>query len=173
VHWFDNWLRPLLHRPKKLFGPYVQPGMTVMDVGCGRGFASLGLARLVGRDGVVIAADLQPEMLDMVRARAAAAGLVDRIRTRRCQIDRIGVEGPLDFAVAFWMVHEVPDASGFLIEVHDALKGGGRLFLAEPRLHVSGGAFDDTVRLAESAGFRLEGRPRVLFSRSAVLSKPS
>ncbi len=44
----DNLLRPFVHNPLKLFKPYVRTGMTVLDVGCGAGFASLGLADLVG-----------------------------------------------------------------------------------------------------------------------------
>lgn len=54
----DNFLRPLIHNPRKLFGPYVRIGMTVLDVGCGAGFASLGLADLVGEEGLVISSDL-------------------------------------------------------------------------------------------------------------------
>ena len=36
----------------------ILPGNKVLDVGCGAGFASLGLAKLVGESGLVIAADL-------------------------------------------------------------------------------------------------------------------
>ena len=43
----DNCLRPLVHNPQKIFAPYVSRGMTVLDVGCGAGFVSLGLAELV------------------------------------------------------------------------------------------------------------------------------
>ena len=35
VRLFDNFLRPLVHNPRKLFGPYVRKGMTVLDIGCG------------------------------------------------------------------------------------------------------------------------------------------
>ena len=87
----DNILRPRVHDPLKLFRPYVRAGMTVLDLGCGAGFASLGLAELVGREGLVIAADLQPKMLGMVRRRAARAGLGERILTHRCDACRIGV----------------------------------------------------------------------------------
>ena len=46
----DNPLRRLIHNPTKIFGPYVQPGMTVMDVGCGMGLFSIamGSARRAG-----------------------------------------------------------------------------------------------------------------------------
>jgi cyclopropane fatty-acyl-phospholipid synthase-like methyltransferase len=38
-----------------MLGPYVKPGMTVLDVGCGMGFFSIGMARMVGDEGRVIA----------------------------------------------------------------------------------------------------------------------
>lgn len=171
VRSFDNWLRPLIHRPERLFGPWVRPGMTVLDVGCGRGFVSLGLGRMVGETGTVIAADLQPKMLEMVRRRAERSGLAERIRLHRCEESRIGLDTRVDFAVAFWMVHEVPDATAFLGEIAAALSDAGHLYLAEPRGHVSKRAFAHSVQIAQEAGLVVQERPRVRFSRAAVLRK--
>lgn len=53
----------------------VRRGMTVLDVGCGVGRFSLGLARAVGPAGEVVAMDLQADMLIRLRERAAARGL--------------------------------------------------------------------------------------------------
>ena len=89
VKTFDNFLRPLVHNPLKMFSPYVQPGARVLDVGCGAGFASLGLARLVGARGTVVAVDLQAEMLAMVRLRATKAGLADRISLHQCRPENL------------------------------------------------------------------------------------
>ncbi|MGB6852381.1 MAG: class I SAM-dependent methyltransferase, partial [Thermoanaerobaculia bacterium] len=89
---FDNRLRRFIHRPERLLGPYVRQGMTVLDVGCGMGHFSLGLARMVGSDGRVIAVDLQPEMLEVLSARANKEGLDERIRLHRCQKDELGVD---------------------------------------------------------------------------------
>jgi len=41
VFTFDNPLRGLIHDPRRLFGPYLRPGMRALDLGCGRGFATL------------------------------------------------------------------------------------------------------------------------------------
>ena len=70
----DPPFRRLVHDPQKIVGPYVKPGMTVMDVGCGVGWFSIPMARMVGDQGKVIAVDLQPQMLDMLRRRAEKAG---------------------------------------------------------------------------------------------------
>lgn len=168
---FDNFLRPFIHNPRKLFAPYVREGMTVLDVGCGAGFASLGLAALVGKEGMVISADLQPKMLDMVKRRAARAGVNNRIRIHRCDSNRIGVEEELDFAVAFFMIHEVPDARAFLEELYTLLRPGGRLFLTEPIIHVSGRDFERVVQEAQSVGFTVAERPSVRFGRTVLLLK--
>ncbi len=45
---FDNPFRHFFHNPEKMIGSYVSKGMTVLDVGCGMGFFSIGLAKLVG-----------------------------------------------------------------------------------------------------------------------------
>ena len=50
---FDNPLRKLFHKPQIILAPYVKAGMRVMDVGCGMGFFSIGMAKLVGDNGKV------------------------------------------------------------------------------------------------------------------------
>ena len=55
-----NPLRKLLENPDRLLGPFVRPGMTVLEPGCAMGFFTLPLARMVGATGRVIAVDIQP-----------------------------------------------------------------------------------------------------------------
>ena len=168
---FDNALRRLFHNPAKIFGPYVRPGMTALDVGCGMGFNSIGLARIVGESGRVIAVDLQEQMLNVLARRALKAGLADRIRRHHCRVDHIGIADQVDFANAFWMVHEVPGQGELFRQLHDCLKPGGKLLLAEPRFHVSEQAFQATVEAAEAAGLAAAGQPRVRFSRAVVFAR--
>jgi len=167
----DNRLRTLVHNPTKIFAPYVTGGMTVLDVGCGAGFASLGLAKLVGEKGLVIAADVQSKMLRRVREKAERAGLSDQIRIHLCSPDGIGLQEELDFAVAFFMVHEVPDVRAFLEEIFVLLKKGGRFFVTEPMVHVGLRAFQQTIREAQVIGFTIIERPGVLFGRTVLLMK--
>ena len=167
----DNRLRPLVHNPQKIFAPYVAKGMIVLDVGCGAGFTSLGLAKLVGEEGLVIAADLQSKMLSMVKERAMRAGLSDRIRIHNCSPNRIGLREELDFAVAFFMVHEVPDVRAFLEEICVLLKPGGRFFITEPKIHVGLLAFQQILREAQVIGFEITERPSVRFGQAVLLIK--
>ena len=167
----DNFLRPLIHNPRKMFAPYVSQGMTVLDMGCGAGFASLGLAELVGEEGLVIAADIQPKMLSFVEERAIKAGLYNRIRVHLCEANRIGVRERLDFAVAFFMVHEVPDTWALLEEIFKLLKTGGEFFLAEPKIHVKSSDFWQLVQDAHTIGFKVAEKPRVRFGQTVLLVK--
>lgn len=169
---FDNPLRRLLHPPERLFAGLVGPGETAVDVGCGMGHFTLGLARMVGPGGKVIAVDLQPQMLERVRRRAERAGLGDRIRLHRAGEASLELKAQADVVVASWMVHEVPDRAAFLREVAGLMKPGARLFVAEPRLHVPEEDLERTVALALEAGLRVDARPRVSFSRAVLFAKP-
>ncbi len=165
---FDNPLRRLLHPPEKVLSDWVRPGMTVLDIGCGIGHFTLGLARMVGPGGRVIAVDLQQRALGVVERRARRAGLADRIVTRRCGADSIGVTGPVDFALAFWMLHETPSAEAFCREIAGALARDGRLLVAEPAFHVAKADFAAELAAAARAGLKLVGQPRIRLSRAAL-----
>lgn len=168
---FDNPVRRLVHRPEALFRGLVGPGQTAVDVGCGMGHFTLGLARLVGPQGTVVAVDLQERMLERVRRRAERAGLLDRIRLQRCDQGRLGISVAADFVVASWMVHEVPDRAAFLREVAGFMKPGALLFVAEPRGHVKAEALESTVALAAAEGLEPVSRPPMVLSRVVVFRK--
>lgn len=168
---FDNPLRRFLHDPARLLAPYVREGMTVADIGCGMGYFSVALARMVGSRGTVLSVDLQQEMLDILRRRAERAGVADRIRLVRASGEDIMARERVDFALAFWMVHEVRDARRFFTQVSSILAPGGKVLLAEPRLHVSSRRVREILASALEAGFEAEEAPPVRFSRSAVLTK--
>ncbi len=169
----DNPIRRLIHDPRKLIGPYLKPGMKVLDIGCGMGFLSIGMARLVGEGGRVTAVDVQTKMLEGLRRRAAKAGVDHRIEVRRAEVDRLGLSGLSDFAVALNVVHEVPDARKLLAEVRDHLRPGARFLVAEPAFHVDARAFEKTVRDAEETGFDVVERPSIRLSRAVLLAKPA
>jgi len=168
---FDNRLRRLFNKPEEMFADYVKKGMTVMDVGCGMGFNSIGLAKMVGETGRVIAVDVQQEMLDVLKKRAKKANVLERISFHNCKPDFIDVNEAVDFVNAFWMLHEVPDISSFLHQISLIVKDGGLIFIAEPRLHVSLESFEKTLTIAQDAGLRLIKRPNVSLSRAAVFEK--
>jgi ubiquinone/menaquinone biosynthesis C-methylase UbiE len=170
ARFLDNRLRRLIHNPNKIVGGYIERGQTVLDLGCGPGVFSLAMARMVGEEGHVISVDVQEEMLQILRQKSERAGLQSRIIPHKAQPERIGISEKADFALAFYMIHEVPDKAAFLSEVASLLKPYGRLLIVEPRFHhVSRASFEKTIEFAENARLGLISRPNVPFSMAALL----
>ncbi|MEN8212415.1 MAG: methyltransferase domain-containing protein, partial [Thermodesulfobacteriota bacterium] len=65
----DNKFRRWFQDPEKILRPYVNKGMTVLDLGCGPGFFSVDMAQMVGKSGRVIASDLQDGMLEKLQSK--------------------------------------------------------------------------------------------------------
>jgi len=166
-----NPLRRVVHNPERILDGHVRPGHTAMDVGCGPGYFTLPMARLAGQAGQVIAVDLQPRMLDILRRRAERAGLLARIRLHQCSADRLGVQTQVDFALAFAMVHEVPDPHALLSEIATLLNPEARFLLAEPSAHVAPSAFDRTLEIARTVGLLPCGEPRIAMCRAVLLAR--
>ena len=167
-----NPLRKLFENPDKILAPYVDEGMTVLEPGCGMGFFTLSLARMVGPTGRVVALDVQPKMLSVLRRRAEKAGLLTRIELRLVESDGLGVKdlaGAVDLVAALHMVHEVPEQAVFFAEIREALKPDGKLLVIEPKGHVSQTQFEQTVITAEKVGFKAEISATKLGGRGALL----
>ncbi len=154
--------------------PYVKEGMTVMDVGSAMGFFTLPLAKLVGDQGRVIAVDLQEKMIRSLRRRAQKAGLAGRIETRICSSESLGIDdlaGSVDVALAFAVLHEMPDSAAAILSIAQSLKGGGLLLMAEPTGHVSEKGFRRTIAEALQQGLEVVAEPIVWHSHAVVLRK--
>ena len=169
---FDNPLRLLIHQPGRMLREYVKPGAKVLDFGCGLGFFSIAMAKMVGEGGLVIAADLQDVMLQGLMKRARRAGVADRIRPHQTAPDRIGIEDQVDFVIACWVMHETPDIDAAFRELASVLVPGGRLFVLEPRSHASEEEFGKLLASATAAGLSEVARPRSAGSRAVVLERP-
>ncbi len=146
--------------------------MVALDVGCGPGFFSIELARLVGPRGRVIAADLQQGMLDKLAARIKRTDLSARIGLVKCDSSNLNIEEAVDFILTFYMVHEVPDQAAFFRRLFHLLRETGKVLLVEPKMfHVSRAQFRETIRQAETVGFISTPGPKLRMSWSAVLIK--
>ena len=165
----DNVLRRLVHKPRKILEPYINKGMTVLDLGCGPGYFTAEIARLTGEGGKVIAADLQQKMLEKMGRKIRGTGLEKKIEAHLCQADRIGIPGKVDFVLAFWMVHEVHDQQAMFKELKSLLNPGGRIWIIEPRIHVTEEEFTKMIIRIESAGLEIIERPKISLSRSVLV----
>lgn len=167
----DLKLRKLIHSPYKILRPYIKEGMTVADIGCGPGFFTLEMARMVGIKGKVTAVDLQEGMLDIVRKKVSGTDLQNIIEFHNCPDNKIGLVKTFDFILVFYMLHEVPDQSAFLQEVYSLVKTEGKVLIVEPRFHVTKNDFDNSEKILKNIGFDIIEKPKVFFSRSVVIKK--
>jgi ubiquinone/menaquinone biosynthesis C-methylase UbiE len=166
----NSKIRRWLQNPQKILGPYIKEGMTVVDIGCGPGFFSIEMAKMIGRNGKVISADLQEGMLQKLSNKTKGTELEERIKLVKCDKSKINISEKVDFILAFFMVHEVPDKNSFFKELKDILNEKGEFLLVEPKLfHVSRKEFELTTKLAEDNGFKIYQGPKLRFSWSAIL----
>ena len=167
-------LRRLLYYPEDILKPHIREGMNVLDVGCGMGFFSLPIARMVGETGRVVCVDLQARMINGLLRRAKKAVLLDRIDARICQTNFLmlsDIAGKIDFALAFAVVHEVPDKERLLSEIWNTMKKEGKLLIVEPKTHVSKTDFDKTISIARSMGFEVINDLAIRQSHAMLLGK--
>jgi 2-polyprenyl-3-methyl-5-hydroxy-6-metoxy-1,4-benzoquinol methylase len=114
-------------------------------------------------------------MLSVLERRARKAGLLGRIELRRIEADNFGIDdlsGEVDFAVALHVVHEVPNQSSFFTEVWKVLKHDSKLLVVEPKGHVSGDQFEESMASAQKIGFKPEPLSTKISGRVALLGKP-
>lgn len=167
---FRRWVQD----PRKILGPHLMPGMTVLEPGPGMGYFTLDLARFVGPGGRVIAVEPQGRMLDALRRRVLKAGLGDRVETRSCIPEDLAtgdLSGKVDFVLAFAVAHETPDVAFFFQQIAQALKRNGKVLLAEPTGHVGPRDFAHTLSAANLHGLRAVGSPRIRGCHTALLRK--
>ncbi|MBN1412208.1 MAG: class I SAM-dependent methyltransferase [Spirochaetales bacterium] len=165
----DNIFRKLVQHPGKIAGKYIKPGMSVLDFGCGPGFFSIEMARKTGRTGTVIAADIQQEMLDKVKAKIDGTGLEETIRLYKTNGKGIQLNDTFDFILVFYVLHEVKNQPALLKQLKAHLKPSGRILVVEPGFHVSKEGFEKSLDMAEEAGLQVIKRPRYFLSRAALM----
>jgi ubiquinone/menaquinone biosynthesis C-methylase UbiE len=111
----------------------IRRGMVVADIGAGVGYMSFKMAKLVGAPGKVYANDVQPEMLQMLRARAQRDKITNVETVLGTESDPKLPASTMDLALLVDVYHEFSHPQEMLRGIREALKPGGRLVLLEYR----------------------------------------
>ncbi|MDP4185988.1 MAG: class I SAM-dependent methyltransferase [Bacteroidota bacterium] len=168
-----NPFRRYAHNPEKILSPYVKPGMHVLDYGCAMGFFSLPLAKMTGDTGRVYCADIQEKMLVKLMKRAAKANVEHIIEP--LLIDENykfeNLKNKIDFALLFFVVHEVPDKNALFMNLNHILKPNALVVFAEPIMHVKIHEFKQSLLLAQETGFEIVDLIEVNKAHAALLRK--
>lgn len=132
--WLTRESRMVEERPDLLHAALqLEAGDTACDIGAGNGYHTLPMARMVAPGGLALGVDIQPEMLALLRARAAEAGL-DNVRAVHNTQGGSGLPaGTCDLALMVDVYHELSDPPAMLASLHAALKPDGELVVVEYR----------------------------------------
>jgi 2-polyprenyl-3-methyl-5-hydroxy-6-metoxy-1,4-benzoquinol methylase len=152
-----NPLRKYVHNPEKILGNYILSGMKVIDYGSAMGHFSLPMAKMVGTQGKVYCFDIQKKMLAKLTRRAKNAGMEKIIESRLITNDDSSysdLKQTADFTLLFAVAHEISDREQLFALLAGIMKNKALLMFAEPAGHVSFKDFEQSVSLAEKAGFR-------------------
>jgi len=166
-------IRKWFHDPLRIIEPYLSVGMTAMDIGCGVGFFTIPMSGIVGEQGKVIAIDLQRGMLDGLEKIAVHAG-TDNITAHLCESNSLRVgqwNHTVDFALVFYMLHEVPDEERLIKELYSALTPNGMILFVEPVFHVSKQKYQQSLNMICRLGFEVLDTPIIPVSRAATIRK--
>jgi precorrin-6B methylase 2 len=109
------------------------PAMTIADIGAGTGYLSRRMAQQIGSSGVVLAVDVQPEMIRLLESQIRANS-ISNIKPVLGQVDQINLaKASVDLAIMVDVYHELEYPYEMIISIIDSLKPGGQLVLVEYR----------------------------------------
>ncbi|MCC6404809.1 MAG: methyltransferase domain-containing protein [Candidatus Yanofskybacteria bacterium] len=144
-------------------------GLRVADLGCGAGFFTIDLARAVGKDGIISAADIMEEPLQSVQARASAAGL-ENVRTIRADLEVLGgtkiADGSQDLVLVANVLFQSQKKEAILAEAVRILRSGGRLLVVDWKKGAGGFGPPESLRTDEATMQALVGSVGVRFQQA-------
>lgn len=150
----------------------LEPGMSVLDIGCGPGRVAIPIAKQVP-DGEVVAVDIQPGMLERARDKARQAAVTNIRFVQACAGEGKLERNRFDRALLVAVLGEIPDQTAALSEIFAALKPGGTLSVTETIFDPHFQSRKVVEQLAYAVGFRAKSffGNRVAFTLS--VEKPS
>ena len=132
--WLERGERIAEEQPERVLDALgLRPGDVVADVGCGSGYYARRVARRVQPGGAVYCEDIQPEMLDIMRERAAAEGVSGIEPILGAPDDPRLPAGAVDWIIIADVYHEMSEPEPMLAGIRNALAPGGRVALLEYR----------------------------------------
>ena len=132
--WLDRPEREEQEHPDEVIRALgLRRGDVAADLGAGSGYFTFRMAPRVGRTGKVLAVDIQDEMIETVRRRAATRGATNVEAVKATETDPNLPAGGVDVVLMVDVYHELAYPYEVMTKVRDALKPGGRVVLVEYR----------------------------------------
>ena len=133
--WLERADREATQRPEHVLDVIgVREGMTVADVGCGSGYFSVRISKRVGPSGRVLATDLQPEMLALLKKKMGGDKALANITPILATDTDVNLpRAAVDIALMVDVYHELAHAPSTVAQIRAALRPGGKMVLVEYR----------------------------------------
>jgi ubiquinone/menaquinone biosynthesis C-methylase UbiE len=168
----DNPLRHRLQPPDEAAARHkLEPGMTVLEVGPGKGTYTLAAAKRIGEGGKLIAIDIEPKIIARLQARLEEEG-ISNIEARVADVFDLPFEdGTFD---AIWMIGvigEIPTPERAFAEFYRVLKAGGTLAFSELLPDPDYPSPRRLKRLGEAAGFRFVEKTANVYWYTVIFEK--
>lgn len=166
----DSFFRRIIQNPKRIVKPYVKEGITAMDLGCGPGFFTIEMARILQKSGKVIAVDIQEGMLDLLAAKIKGTHYQNIVTLHRADSDSLCFSGKVDFILAFYVIHEI-NRKNLFSELKAILNPEGKMLIVEPNFHISKKVYNEMLHILEKEGFEIISKPKIFFSRAVLVKQ--
>lgn len=156
---YEGFARDAWQQPERVVADLaLAPGARVADLGAGGGYFTFRLAHAVGREGLVFAVDVDPDMVDFLGKQAAEQGLAN-VRPVLAAADDPRLPERVDLVFTSNTYHHLENRVAYFSALRErALAPGGRVAIVEYRPEITSHATTrETIeREMVSAGFRLE-----------------
>jgi ubiquinone/menaquinone biosynthesis C-methylase UbiE len=134
IAWLDRPEREEEEHPEAVIDAMgLRGGEVVADLGAGSGYFAFRLAAKVGKTGKVLAVDIQDEMIETLRRRAAALGVTNVEEVKDSESDPKLPASGVDMVLMVDVYHELAYPFEVMAKVREALKPGGRVVFVEYR----------------------------------------
>lgn len=122
-----DFVYPYIDKRIQKFG--LQPGMTVVDYGCGPGRYTIRIAKLIGEQGTVFAVDIHDLAIDAVKKKIEQYGLKNVVPVLVKGYDSTLGDRIADVVCAIDMFHVIRNHTEFLAELKRITKKDGLLVI--------------------------------------------
>jgi len=165
----ESRFRLLLQNPGRILKKHIHPGMIVLDLGCGTGYFTVEIAKLLKKEGKVIAADVQKGMLDILINKVSDSELQNQIQIHNNRENTLNLTEKVDFIFAFYSFHEMKYLDSIINELQNVIMADTKIFISEQKFHVSKYTFNTIVQKMENIGFEIYKKPRIFLSRTVIM----
>lgn len=165
----EGRFREFFQNPNIILKKHIHSGMTVLDLGCGTGYFTLEIAKLLNNNGKVIASDVQNGMLEILQQKLLNSELQNQIEIHKSEEHTICWTEKVDFILAFYSFHEMKYIDHIIYELTKIVKPKTKILISEQKFHVPKKKFNTIINKMENNGFEICEKPKIFLSRTVIM----